>query len=428
MTTMTRSHGVSSSEFWRRAVETSRVGFRANRLRSVQIQEFEAQAARVLSDGRLGHASTTDVETGQDALIDRAMRSAQHGKPVGIMFPSTRVEMAAADPALSNLTSTELAALGEEMIAIIRQADPRAKVDLEIRRSCERTQIRNSEGGAALALSSQVAADVWVERHQGDHALVLFSTFKSAHSNGHHRRCAERVARSLAWATQPVQVRSGRSDVILSPAAVATLIQPLIMALSGARARHGNSPLASKRGQRLFDPRLMLVDDGTLRDRPNGGVTDHEGVPAQRTVLIADGVVKNFYYDLHAAALANTTSTGNGRRETLAPPRPMPTNIILAPGSTSLESMIASLDEGLLVDILLESGMASGLRGAFSRTIVLGHRIEHGRMAGYIKGAALAGDLYKMLGRGLVALGDTPTWVGDVCAPYMLVSGLNVTF
>jgi PmbA protein len=415
-----------SSESWRRMVETTCVQFRANRLRSIQVQEFESQAVRVLADGRLGHAITTDAGIDQAGLLKRASSAARYGPLMRLAFPSTRLESGPADPSLSALSAPDLAALGEEMVAIIRRPDPRAMVELELHCSHERLHIHNSEGGSVSSHSSRLMVDAWVERHRGDEVLVVFDFFGSARLDGGHRHFAQRIARRLAWARQAQRVTPGRQPIILSPAAVTVLIRPLLMALSGRRAHSGSSPLAGKLGQALFDPRLTLVDDGTLRDQPDGGPVDHEGVPTQRTVLIRNGVLERFYYDLHTAALAGVPSTGNGRREMLAPPCPLPSNVVLEAGQADLDGMIASIDEGLLVDQLIGPGPASALRGPFSRTIALGYRIEKGRITAYVKGAALAGNVYKLL-NSLVAIGDTPTWSGNVCAPYLQVSGLNVT-
>jgi PmbA protein len=174
----------------------------------------------------------------------------------------------------------------------------------------------------------------------------------------------------------------------------------------------------------MFDSRLTLVDNGTLADRP-GGAFDHEGVPTQRTTLVRNGVVSGFYYDLKTAAQADAISTGNGRRDLLTPPRPQPSNIVIEPGATSLEALLQEAGDGLLVDLLLGASPAHALRGTFSRTVLLGYKIEQGRIAGYVKGIALAGNLYDML-RDVHAIGDTGYWSGDFCAPYLLVNGLSV--
>ena len=172
-------------------------------------------------------------------------------------------------------------------------------------------------------------------------------------------------------------------------------------------------------------PRLTLVDDGTLSGRP-GGAFDHEGVPTQRTVLVRNGVVTGFYYDLQTAAQSGAHSTGNGRRDMLAPPRPQPGNIVIEPGTTSLEAMLQQAGDGLLVDLLMGANPTAALRGTFSRTVLLGYKIERGRIAGYVKGVALAGNLYEML-RDVRAIGDTGYWSGDMCAPYLLIGGMSVS-
>ena len=110
----------------------------------------------------------------------------------------------------------------------------------------------------------------------------------------------------------------------------------------------------------------------------------------------------------------------------LAPPRPQPGNLVIEPGTTSLEEMLRQADDGLLVDLLIGANPTAALRGTFSRTVLLGYKIERGRIAGYVKGVALAGHLYEML-RDVQAIGDTGYWSGDLCAPYVLIGGMSVS-
>lgn len=342
-------------------------------------------------------------------------------------FPSARVRGRPANGKLARLTAQDLTHIGEQIVSTIRQAGPDVSVELQVERSREEFRLRNSAGGRAEAVSGTLAVDVWVERHRGDNMLVVFDSLRTAQMDNHHE-FAMRVAQRLTWADKQVNLRAGRMPVILSPTAAATLLQPLILALSGARVRAKSSPLAGKLGQQVFDSRLTIVDDGTLAARP-GESFDHEGVPTRQTRLIGNGVVAGFYYDLKTAAQAGVQSTGNGRRSLLAPPRPQPSNIIIEPGTTSLEAMLQQAGDGLLVDLLMGANPAYALRGTFSRTVLLGYKIERGHIAGYVKGVALAGNLYEML-RDIQAIGDTGYWSGwsnDICSPYLLVDGLNVT-
>ena len=320
----------------------------------------------------------------------RAIAASQHGRLTGMAFPSSRVRSRPADGKLARLTAQDLALMGDEIVSIIQQAAPDASVELQVQHSREEVRLRNSAGGRVEATSGAMAVEAWVECHR-DQVLVVFDSHKTAQVES-HREFAARIAQRLAWADRPVYVQPGRMPVILSPTAAATLLQPLVLALSGALARGKSGPLAGKMGQPLFDPRLTIVDDGTLADRP-GGPFDHEGTLTQRTTLVRKGMVTGFYYDLKTAAQAGVPSTGNGRRDLLAPPRPQPNNIIIEPGTTSLEAMLRQAGDGLLVDLLLGASPAHALRGTFSRTVLLGYKIERGQIAGYVKGVALAGNL-----------------------------------
>jgi len=353
------------------------------------------------------------------------MAACRHGRPVGMVFPSARAPGRPMDARLARLSTQGVAGVGEEIVGIIRQADSNASVELQVQRSREDLYLRNSAGGRARLKSGTLAVDVWVERHRDDDVLVVFDSFKTARLDGSHREFAARIAQRLTWADKLVSVRPGRMPVILSPTACATLVQPLMLEFSGARVRSKSSPLAGKLGRQMFDSKLTLVDDGTLPGKP-GGAFDHEGVPTQRTVLVRNGVVTGFYYDLKTAAQSGAQSTGNGRRDLLAPPRPQPGNVVVEPGATSLEAMLQQAGDGLLVDLLLGANPSAALRGTFSRTVLLGYKIERGRIAGYVKGVALAGHLYEML-RDVRAIGDTGYWSGDLCAPYLLIGGMSVS-
>jgi PmbA protein len=374
---------------------------------------------------RLGHASSTDHTVKDRQLVEQALSASRHGRPDGLAFPSTRVPGRPADRRLARLSAQDIAGVGEEIIDLICKTEPAASVELQVQRSQEKLRLRNTAGGRVERTSATLAVDIWVERHSDDDVLVLFDGLKTVRMDNSHRDLAARIAQRLAWADKLATIKPGRMPVILSPTAAATLLQPLVLALSGARVRGKSSPLAGKLGQSLFDARLTIVDDGTLPDRP-GGAFDHEGVATQKTVLIRNGAVAGFYYDLQSAAQANVRSTGNGRRDLLSPPQTQPSNIVIEPGTTSLEAMLQQAGDGLLVDLLLGANPATALRGTFSHTVLLGYKIERGRIAGYVKGVALAGNLYEML-RKVQAIGNTGYWSGDIFAPYMLVNGVSIS-
>ena len=62
-------------------------------------------------------------------------------------------------------------------------------------------------------------------------------------------------------------------------------------------SRHADGIFAGKVGQPVASPLVTLVDDGTLPGLGGSYPFDDEGTPAQRTVLVEDGVLRGFMCD-----------------------------------------------------------------------------------------------------------------------------------
>ena len=98
---------------------------------------------------------------------------------------------------------------------------------------------------------------------------------------------------------------------------------------------------------RSWAPNVTIWDDGDRRHRPAIGI-DYEGVAKQRVDLMTDGVARAVVHDTATARRAGTSSTGHGcRRRTRS--GPMAWNLFMAPGSSSKEAMLSSIERGLWV-------------------------------------------------------------------------------
>ena len=91
--------------------------------------------------------------------------------------------------------------------------------------------------------------------------------------------------------------------------------------------------------------------DGPLTEGLYGDYRfDDEGTPAQRTVLIENGVLKNYLTDVLSSQLYGLPLTGNGRRESYrCVPVPRMSNTYLLPGRDDLDTMLARTERGLFV-------------------------------------------------------------------------------
>jgi len=174
--------------------------------------------------------------------------------------------------------------------------------------------------------------------------------------------------------------KEGGSDIIL-------FIGEDQPASKGYELANGASPIGNRLGQPVFGEKLWLWDDATIAYRPESRPCDDEGIPSQRTPLIQQGSVTNFLYDLQTAALAHTQSTANGSRNRGGLPTPSPSAFVIAPGKTSFNEMVNDIKEGLVIEQLMGATQGNILGGDFSGNVLLGYKVESGKIVKGLKGA-----------------------------------------
>ncbi len=419
-------------ELIERNLDVTRVGCKFSRVKSIERQSYHGRAARVIANGQAGHASTTDGLT-DDQLIQRASEMAHVTVPKTLSFPSELITSDQASSNVDQLTDTDLRDWTQQMLRVMRQNNPHLAIELNVSRIKEEVALHNTNGGEAHLSRSWLEAETWIERHEDGEVLVALDRFATAQVDDSHLDFARRMARRLRWAKKPIEPVSGPQSVIFSPSAFASLLEPMLMAFNGSFAFSSNprggkrrSGFASKIGKQLFDPKFTLSDDATLPARPYSARVDHEGTRSRCTPLISNGVVTGFYHNLISAAQAEVSSTGNGWRDMLDPPMPAPTNVRVQDGDMTLPDMLKNMNDGLLIDLVGASDGTIGLTGDFSRTIVLAYQIKRGRVAGYVRGASVSGDLYRAL-QNIEALSCDGYWSDDIFTPYIQLGNITVS-
>ena len=109
-------------------------------------------------------------------------------------------------------------------------------------------------------------------------------------------------------------------------------------------------------------------------------------------MLIEEGILKEYMWDLVEARRMNRDSTGNGRRQSFRHlPMPRMTNTYIAAGSHDPEEIIRSVKKGLYVK-RLGGGQADIAKGDFVFSVTEGYLIEDGKLAEPVRGATLMGN------------------------------------
>jgi len=145
-----------------------------------------------------------------------------------------------------------------------------------------------------------------------------------------------------------VEVPPGEYEVILEPDAVHEILA--FMAYLGFHAlavQEDRSFFCGHFGEKLLDGKVTIYDDGL---DPQGLQVpfDFEGVPKQKVVFFDQGVARNITHDSRTAGRERKESTGHA----LIPPNtegPIPVNLFMEGGDSSLEKMIRSVRRGIYV-------------------------------------------------------------------------------
>jgi len=184
--------------------------------------------------------------------------------------------------------------------------------------------------------------------------------------------------------TMPVVLGNGWPGILLHEA--------VGHGLEGDFNRKGLSAFSGKIGQRVASEQCTIVDDGTIANRRGSLSVDDEGIPAQNTVLIENGILRGYMQDKLNARLMGVETTGNGRRESFAHvPMPRMTNTYMLAGSHDPDEIIASVDKGLYAPNF-GGGQVDITSGKFVFSASEAYLIENGKVTTPVKGAMLIGD------------------------------------
>jgi PmbA protein len=407
--------------------EKTTVEYEANQLKTCTVAETKGTAVRVIRKGQLGFSASTDG-TSIDKLAANALESAAYGDPAPFSFadPKPAASVKTYDQAVAELPIARLVEIGKEILDLILPVDPAVRCNLALERSLVSANIRNQKGLDVSFQTSPLSLGLEIDRIEGDDVLILFDQFGTTVWDKDYLTFVRHLADQLKLARRLTTIKPGKMPVLFSPVGSLALAVPLSQGLNGKDVYKGTSPIRDKVGEKLFDEKISIFDDGTIDGRFASASYDDEGVPHRRNGLVENGVLKGFVYDLKTAGQAGVESTGNGSRGLFNPPDANFTNIILQSGQTPLKDMIAGVKEGILVESLLGLGQGNIISGAFSNPLALAFKIEKGEIVGRVKDLSIAGNIYDLL-KDVDAVSQETQWVyNSFCAPYILIPEMNV--
>jgi len=157
------------------------------------------------------------------------------------------------------------------------------------------------------------------------------------------------------------------------------------------------SVFAGRVGQKVASPLVTLVDDGTMAAEWGAFAIDDEGTPAQRNVLIQDGVLTDYMWDQLRSRKEGRSLSGNGRRQSYQHlPMVRMTNTYLVNGETEPDDIVSGTEHGVYV-AHLGGGQVNTATGDFVFGMTEAYLIEDGEITEPLREGNLIGNGPKVL-------------------------------
>lgn len=397
------------------AKRSSSVAVEKGKVERTQARHRSGVAVRVLADGAWGFASTGTLE--RDAVrraIDSARtaaRSAGGARKDGLdSLPPTNLAKGNFDqPGIDELLGRPL----EEKIAMATTLEARTRSGSnEIRSaSCgyaevfEEKAIVTSDGAAAsfrLArpeLRLQAVAERDGQLSTGFESMGVTGGWECLFRNGSGEHFADKTAKSAVDLLSAGQPEGGRATVIMAPSIVGLLVHEAIGHTVEADFVQAGSVAQGKIGEMVASELVTLCDSGVSEFYGGAGGTipiDDEGLIAGKTTIIENGRLVSYLHNRESAAKFGVAPTGNARAwEYSDQPLIRMRNTYMTPGSQSLEEIIASTEDGYLLEGP-RNGQADST-GEFMFGVQEARRIRGGKLGELVRGVTISGIAFDVL-------------------------------
>ena len=304
---------------------------------------------RAVSEGRIGVAATNELTKDGAASAARSALELARMAPPDPLFPGlappadAEPDLEAFDDGTAEATPT---ARAEGVVELVGRLGDGFRAAGAFETTAMEVALANTEGQFCYTPMTQAQVSTVVSGPDGGTGFAEVTSRRTGDIDP--GAVGERAFAKARDSRNPRDLEPGRYEVVLEPAAVATVVAFLgYLGFSGRAIAEGRSCFSGRIGERLLSERVTIYDDA--RSPLTIGLPfDFEGTPKRRVDLVDAGVVRGGVHDRRSARQAGTESTGHA----LPPPNPegsFPLNMFLEPGDASIEDMVASTGRGLLV-------------------------------------------------------------------------------
>ena len=393
---------------------------------------------RVIVDGRMGYAYTSDFEASSiEKTIEAAVTLA--GVADGDEYRSLPEPQPVPDDDLDVYDQAIVDLPIERKVEMARRIEKAAfRYDERIVLT-NRCTLLSQYGSVAIANSKGIAGSydksfiggfvMAMAADENDRSMAFGFDFGSRLADFMPSAIGKDAARKAVGMLGGRPVPTQRASVVYSPMAATSVLGALSRALGADAMQRNRSFLEGKIGQTVAADMVSVLDNGRL---PGGIATrpfDDEGVPTAATRLIDEGVLQTALHDHYTATRDGTaSSTGNaGRRSHALMPTLDASNFYFQPGHETPEEVIGGVEQGLYVESVMNTASINPISGDYSIS-AKGYWIENGELSHPVNEVTIALPMQELL-QNIKAIGNDLTFVpmmGALGSPTLRVDGVMI--
>jgi predicted Zn-dependent protease len=302
----------------------------------ISVESSFGRRAGSASGTLLDDASLAALVAASEATAQRAPENPEYLPPIG---PQKYGAGSAFFPSTQGASSVQLAAAVQPVMQQAQAKNLQASGFLQIGNSF--SSFATSKGLFVFDQSTDVLHTVSVRTPDGTGsgwAGTTLADFARLDASAMGQVALDKALRSQ----KPHRLPPGKYTVILEPSAVSDLVGIMVEDEFDQRAADEGRNFATKKGggsrlgENVFGKNVTITSDPNDPVVP-GAIYSDDGLPAQRTAWVENGVLKNLQCGRYWA------------RKSGRAPVPSPTCLTMAGGTTSTADMIKQTKRGLLI-------------------------------------------------------------------------------
>ncbi len=382
--------------------QSESVTFDDGRVRNAAFDTSQGFGLRAVAGEATGYSHASELSEAAIARAAATVLAVQsgHAGTVAASPPGTNRSLYTDLNPLGEMSFEDKVALLTAMDGYARAKDDRvSQVSVSLGGSWQAVQIIRGDGHRVADIRPLVRLNVSIVARDGDrmetgsHGVGGRASYAQWVERDNWQAQVDEALRQALVNLDAVPAPAGQMPVVLGPGWPGVMLHEAVgHGLEGDANRKKTSVFAGLMGERVAAPGVTVIDDGTMADRRGSVTVDDEGTPSEATVLIEDGILKNYMQDRLNSRLMGMTATGNGRRQSYAHhPMPRMTNTYMLSGEAAPEEVIKAAKTGIYA-VNFGGGQVDVTSGKFVFSCTEAYMIEDGKIGAPVKGATLIGN------------------------------------